>query len=426
MKYAVIIPWGASDLPSEDLGGRTPLQAARMPWLREIARSGRVGRMASLRQGYQPSDAALLMNLFGCDVRRSPADQGVADALAMEVSLAPGEWAFRLDLVTVSPGGKESRLIDDSPSGLGDAEAHALFAALLGFWQAREPGLARGLEVYALSRGRAVLVDRAGRDFSLVETTIPVLALDESWRAAMPRGGTDREASMLRRLVELSAEFLESHEVNVARADQGLSPANLAWIWGGGTTPGPALFEEMFGVRAAMLARHHTAVGVASLLGMTTLTRRDTRDFRGSVVALEAALAEHDVVFWHLDLAGHLDATTPEAKVQALEAIDAEVVGPVLYLMRGIGSAEANPDAHGWRIMVAPGATVQVSSGRPTLDPTPFAIAGDWVRSVVERDMTEHEANASDLLVDPGHDLMEYFLHGGLARARPARGARHG
>jgi len=36
------------------------------------------------------------------------------------------------------------------------------------------------------------------------------------------------------------------------------------------------------------------------------------------------------------------------------------------------------------------------------------------VRSVVPRLMTEAEAGKSDLRVDPGHELMEYFLRGGL------------
>ena len=426
MKYAVIIPWGASDLPSEDLGGRTPLQAARMPRLREIARSGRVGRVVTLPAGHQPSEAAMLMSLLGCDPRRVNAAQGLADATALGVPLAPGEWAFRLDLVTISPGGRESRLIDDSASDLGEAEAHALFAALLGYWQQREPGLARDLEVYALSLGRAVLIDRAGRDFSLVEAMMPTQAINESWRAAMPRGGTDREASMLRRLVELSADFLESHDVNSARTDQGLARANLAWIWGGGTPPTPASFESRFDIRAAMLARRHTAVGVANLLDIQTLTSDDARDLSQCASTAVAAMDEHDVVIWHIDLAGHLDASTAEAKVRALEVIDAEAIGPMLDHMRTLGSAEANPEAQGWRMMIAPGVTTPVSLGRPTVDAAPFAIAGDWVRSVVERDMTEHEAAESDLCVDPGHELMEYFLHGGLARARPARGIKHG
>ena len=44
MKFALIIPDGAADEPQAALGGKTPLQAADIPALDEIARRGIVGR----------------------------------------------------------------------------------------------------------------------------------------------------------------------------------------------------------------------------------------------------------------------------------------------------------------------------------------------------------------------------------------------
>ncbi|MGN6626885.1 MAG: cofactor-independent phosphoglycerate mutase, partial [Tepidisphaeraceae bacterium] len=43
MKYAIIIPDGAADDPLVQLGGKTPLEAAKTPNMDAVARQGVVG-----------------------------------------------------------------------------------------------------------------------------------------------------------------------------------------------------------------------------------------------------------------------------------------------------------------------------------------------------------------------------------------------
>lgn len=50
--------------------------------------------------------------------------------------------------------------------------------------------------------------------------------------------------------------------------------------------------------------------------------------------------------------------------------------------------------------------------------PPPFVMAGAWIRSVVTRPFSEAAAGESDLVINPGHELMEYFLRGGLAKVK--------
>ena len=49
--------------------------------------------------------------------------------------------------------------------------------------------------------------------------------------------------------------------------------------------------------------------------------------------------------------------------------------------------------------------------------PVPFAMAGSWVRGLVEEEFGETNATNADLHIDHGHDLMEYFLYSGLKRS---------
>jgi 2,3-bisphosphoglycerate-independent phosphoglycerate mutase len=52
MKYAIILPDGASDEAIPELGGRTPLEAARIPHMDSVARQGRLGRVVTIPDGY--------------------------------------------------------------------------------------------------------------------------------------------------------------------------------------------------------------------------------------------------------------------------------------------------------------------------------------------------------------------------------------
>ena len=59
MKYAIIIPDGMADYPLQQLGGRTPLEAADTPNMDRLAGEGTVGLSRNVPEGMPPgSDVA--------------------------------------------------------------------------------------------------------------------------------------------------------------------------------------------------------------------------------------------------------------------------------------------------------------------------------------------------------------------------------
>src|SRR5207249_1545247 len=54
MKTLIVVAGGAADRPQEELGGRTPLEAAQTPMLDRLAREGRLGRMIPVPEGFRP------------------------------------------------------------------------------------------------------------------------------------------------------------------------------------------------------------------------------------------------------------------------------------------------------------------------------------------------------------------------------------
>ena len=67
MKYAIVIPDGAADVPLDELGGKTPLQAAKMPNIDWIAEHGRVGLVRNVPASMPRGSDVAILSLLGYD-----------------------------------------------------------------------------------------------------------------------------------------------------------------------------------------------------------------------------------------------------------------------------------------------------------------------------------------------------------------------
>ena len=64
MKTFVVVAAGAADRPLEELGGRTPLEAAATPVLDRMACDGRLGRLVPAPKDVRPEEGAFALGLF--------------------------------------------------------------------------------------------------------------------------------------------------------------------------------------------------------------------------------------------------------------------------------------------------------------------------------------------------------------------------
>lgn len=425
----VIIPDGGADEPIAELNGRTPFEAAATPNLDRLALMGRLGTVATTPPGFEPGSDVCSMSLLGYDPRVYHTGRAPLEAAASGVSLGPSDWVFRMNLVTVGQEGTPAGglMLDHSAGAITDAEARALLEDLAQHWRWREPELAATFEVRPGVSYRNLLVDRSGRAYEHVATTPPHEIPRQPWREALPRrmgGGRCAEADVLRRLMELSAEFLPTHEVNRARVEQGLRPANMVWLWGQGTRPAIEPFERRYGLRGAMITPVDLLAGLAAYLGwrripVPGMTSYHDTDYAAQGRATCQAIQDYDIVCCHIeapDEASHQGDW--QTKVASLEAIDRHIIGPVLETLAGYGNPEEQAGMPGWRVLVAPDHFTLVRTRRHDAAPVPFAMAGAWVRAIVKRTFSERHAVQADLHVAQGHELMEYFLHGGLGGGR--------
>lgn len=413
MKYAIIIPDGAGDLPLDELDGQTPLEAAETPNLDRLASIGRVGAVATTPAGFGAGSDVCSMSLLGYDPATYHTGRAPLEAAALGLDPGERDWIFRVNLVHVSEDG---RMVDHSGGAISDGEARELVGALTEHWRAHAGAASERMTLTPGVSYRNILVDAGGRDYQQLETTPPHEIPGEAWREHLPTGGAPGE--LLRGLIESSAGVLASHPVNVARAERGDRTANLAWVWGQGTRPAMPSFESRFGVRGVMTTAVDLLAGISAYIGWDRLhvpgaTSYHDNDYAGQGRAAAEALDRYDLVCCHVeapDEAAHQGDW--RTKVAAIEAIDREVVGPIVSRLTSFGDAEAGGE--GWRVLVLPDHYTLVSTKKHDATPVPFLMAGSWVRSVVQRPFSERGAGESDLFIEHGHELMEYFLRSGV------------
>lgn len=393
MKYAIVLPDGAADEPVDQLDGQTPLEVAKIPNIDWIATNGRQGRVVTVPKGFGPGSDVATLTIFGYDPRVDYTGRAPLEAVARGIDTRPDQTIFRCNLVTITEG-----VMKDFTAGhISQAEADQLIADLN-----QDIGDKR-CQFYSGVSYRHLMIASNVANLD-PECTPPHDFPDEPVSEHLPRGPG---ADWVKSVMERARAILARHDVNQVRGDLGENPATDIWLWGHGRPRRLEPFADRFGVSGAVIGAVDLIRGIARSVGMELLnvpgaTGYLDTDYAAKGAAAVSALDAFDLIIVHIeapDEAGHLGDVGE--KVSALERIDEHIVGPLLDKLRGYDK---------WRIMIAPDHPTPVCRRIHTSAPPPFCIAGHAVAAVLNRPFCESAAAGSDLQVDPGHELMEYFL----------------
>ncbi len=367
MKYAIVIPDGAADELRPELGGKTPLEAAQTPEMDRISREGVLGLSRNVPDRFLPASDVATLSLFGYDPEVYYTGRAPLEAAAMGLKLGPGDWAIRCNLMTAL----DDKMTDFTAGHISSEEGKAIIATLqheIGSDQFEfHPGVSyRNLLIY---RGSA---DHSPFDDS-TKTTPPHDVPDQPASEHLPTG---KGAEMLRDLMAQGAELIRDHPVNKSRISQGKRPANTIWLWGQGRAPNLPSFRKLHGIKGAIVSAVDLVRGVGALAGWTRIDAEgatgylDT-NYRGKGEAGIAALEAHDIVCVHIeapDEASHEGKAA--AKVEAIEQIDREIVGPLRKALETYGE---------WRIVVSPDHSTMLRTRAHDRAPVPWAMMGAGV-----------------------------------------------
>jgi len=391
-KYVIIIPDGAADYPLDCFDGKTILQVADIPNTDKISINGKQGIVQTIPPDMPPGSDVAQMSLLGYDPVQYYPGRAPIEAAAQGIKLAPDEWVFRCNLVTIADG----KMADHSAGHISTEEAARLIREL-------EAALGeQNLRFYAGVSYRNLCVI-GGVKFD-VETQPPHDIIGQKVSKNLPHG---KNADILNDIMARSQQLFENHEINRVRRDLGENPVSGVWLWGQGQAAHLESFKKRFGLKGAAITAVDLVKGLAKLIGFDVIdvpgaTGYFDTNYVGKADAAIKALQDHDLVFVHVeapDEAGH--SGNAELKKKAVEMIDKHVVGPV---------HEALKEYESWRILVMPDHPTPVETQAHTDDPVPFAMAGAGVNGILHRPFSEENAYQSGFRVDNGFEMMEYFL----------------
>ena len=345
-----------ADLPMAELGGQTPMQAAKTPNFDALAEQSLVGGVLTVPDGMYPGSDVANMALLGYDPRRYYTGRGPIEAVAMGVPLDKGDAAYRCSLV-YSDG---ERMLDYSSGHISTEEARPLIELL-------DKKLGGGRrKFYPGVQYRHIMAERGGPVD--LKTTPPHDMADHPLADFWPEG--DR-AEQLRQLSYDSLELLDNHPVNIRRREEGKSPGNMIWLWGQGYAPQMPNFLQTFGKTGGVITAVDVVRGLARATSLRVIdvpgaTGYIDTNYVGKAQYALAALDTLDFVYVHVespDESGH--EGNLDHKMQSIEDIDKKVLGTLREGMAGRGP---------YRLVIVPDHKTPVALKTHEAGPVPFLL----------------------------------------------------
>jgi 2,3-bisphosphoglycerate-independent phosphoglycerate mutase len=274
-------------------------------------------------------------SILGYEPKKYYQGPGPLEAASLGVTVGEHDVVYLCTMVTLKPEGALSHkgapsdvkklganvVMDDATAGLItseeareliDAVNEQLGSEMIQFF----PGSGhRHLMVWVNGKPRAVCVD-------------PQSLVGRSIADSLPAGDG---ADTLRKLMDASLMILRDHPVNEERREAGLKPANCLWLWGEGRAiPRPSL-SERFGIPGVVVSSGDVHRGLGLVSGLEAVDPFRLGDLRTHAKVALDELKKKDFAYVHVELPDEV-VYDPDvkAKVRAIEAMDAEFVGPFL------------------------------------------------------------------------------------------------
>jgi 2,3-bisphosphoglycerate-independent phosphoglycerate mutase len=405
VKYVIIHGDGMADWPCDELGGKTPLEAARKPNMDAIATRGELGRVATIPAGMPPGSDVGTMTMLGYDPAKYHTGRAPIEAASMGIAMGPRDLAFRMNLVTLADGTDAGApVMQDFTAGHITSEEAARIVADL-----RAAVAGDGIELFNGVSYRHLMIWRDG-----ITGTRLTPPHDITGKAIEPHHPAGDGAERLRTLMDRARDVLRGHAVNLARRAKGLPEATSVWFWGQGLRPAVPTLADRFHLQGACISAVDLVNGLGCLAGLEIVKVPGATGFLDTDYAAKGrygleALRHKDFLLLHIeapDEAGHMGRA--DLKVEALERIDQLILGPMLEGLAAAGD---------FALLLMPDHATPCKLKTHSNDPVPFAILrhGDAAKGpAASRRYTEADAARTGIFFEHGYRLIEALIDGGM------------
>ncbi|HML64883.1 MAG TPA: cofactor-independent phosphoglycerate mutase [Dysgonomonas sp.] len=324
MKTIIILADGAADEPIAELGGKTPLQAAKKPYIDMLAAKGKSGELDTIPAGFKPGSEIANLSVLGYDVPKVFEGRGSLEAASMGVDILPGEMAMRCNLICIEDG----KIKNHSAGHISSEEAKELILFL-------DKELNDGKVSFYPGVSYRHLLKLKGGNKNL-DCTAPHDVTGTPYKEVLIQAETaeaQETTDYLNQLIIKSQELLKEHPVNKKRIAEGKDPANSIWPWSPGYHPQMQTLQELFGIKSgSVISAVDLIMGIGVYAGLKLIhvegaTGLYDTNYEGKAQAAIEALKKDDFVYLHIeasDEAGH--EGDYELKTKTIEYLDNRVV----------------------------------------------------------------------------------------------------
>lgn len=398
MKYIVVLGDGMADEPIEALGGKTPLAYANTPNMDKLSKLSEIGMVHTIPEGMSPGSDTANLSVMGYDPKVYYSGRSPLEALSIGVPMKDADIAIRCNIVTISEDDvpfEEKTIIDHSSSEISTEDCAVLLKEVM------KELANETYQFYVGTSYRHCLIWNKGQ---VVQLTPPHDVLGRVIGEYLPAD------KALREMMKKSYDILVNHPINIERKKKGLNPANCCWFWGAGTKPMLSSFEEKTGKKGMMVSAVDLLKGIAVGAGMGVALVEGANgglhtNYSGKVEAAVKAVTKdgYDFTYIHVeapDEMGHQGSL--ERKIQAIEYLDSEVIGPVVAQMEAAGEA--------FRLLVLPDHPTPIRVRTHTSDNVPYMLYDSTRHQEHTWNYNEEEGRKSGNFVEEGHKLIDKFL----------------
>lgn len=338
MKTIIILGDGMADNQIEKLGGKTPLQYAKTPYMDMLAKMGRTGRLVTVPEGYMPGSEVANTAILGYDLDKVYEGRGPLEAASIGYDMADDDLALRCNIIYVNDG----KIITHNGGDLSTEDAGPLIDLLNEKLGTDKVKWIRGIQY------RHLLIIKGGSKHIMCNP--PHDHPNEEWRPLLvtPLPGKDdlkeegrmtpqETSDLLNDLILKSVDVLAEAPLNIKRKQEGKRLANIIWPWSGGYRPAMQTLGEQYpSVKSgAVISAVDLIQGIGKYAGLDIVkvegaTGLWDTNYEGKTQAAIENLRTKDFVFLHVeasDEAGH-DGEV-DLKVKTIENLDSRMIGPI-------------------------------------------------------------------------------------------------
>ena len=383
-KYIVILMDGASDHPLEELDGKTPLEVAHKPNIDRLAYEGICGWTKNVPENMPPGSDVAILSVMGFNPKVFYTGRAPLEAASMGIELSDTDVAYRCNLVKVEDG----IMKDYSAGHISTQEAKEIIDLINTHLASDEVRFFPGVSY------RNLMLWRNGSDN--VVCTPPHDITGKPIEEYLPKG---EGADFLIDLMKRSQRILADHP-----------KANMIWLWGQGRRPKLPKFEEIYGVKGAVISAVDLVRGIGTLLGLKVIdvpgiTGYIDTNYEGKAeFAIKFLEKEGNFIFIHIeapDEAGH--KRDIKAKIKAIEDIDEKIVGRILEWIEKNGI-----DA---RVLILPDHPTPIDIGTHTSEPVPYVMWKSKMKIKGRDRFCEKDLEyLKEYTLNEGYRLMSVFL----------------